>query len=44
MNNIVQLKKVAKYDKVSYYSVTINADAISLFKSFIVKHTVINRV
>ena len=44
MNNIVQLKKVAKYDKVSYYSVSINAEATSLFESFIAQHTVINRV
>lgn len=43
MNNFVQIKSVAQYDKVSYYSVTINADPSSLFENFLATHTAINR-
>ncbi len=38
MNNFVQIKKMDQYDKVSYYSVIINTDSVSLFESFIAKH------
>jgi len=43
MNNFVQIKRVAKYDKVSYYSVTINAEPSSLFEQFIATNTAINK-
>ena len=43
MNNFVQIKKVAQYEKVSYYSVTINSETTSLFESFLATHTAINR-
>ncbi|KHJ37174.1 hypothetical protein PBAC_26170 [Pedobacter glucosidilyticus] len=43
MNNFVQIKKVAQYDKVSYYSVTINSETTSLFEQFIATHTANNK-
>lgn len=43
MNNFVQIKKVVQYDKVSYYSVTINSETTSLFENFIAIHTANNR-
>jgi len=43
MNNFVQIKRVAQYDKVSYYSVTINSGPTSLFENFIATHTAINK-
>ena len=42
MNNFVQIKRVAQYDKVSYYSVTINSEPSTLFENFIATHTAIN--
>lgn len=43
MNNFVQIKRIAKYDKVSYYSVIIDTEQPSLFENFIATHTAINK-
>lgn len=42
MNNFAQLRRIAKYDKVSYYSVVLNTERSSLFEKFITKHTTSN--
>ncbi len=43
MNNFAIIKPIARYDKVSYYSVSINENDEPLFEQFINQHHVINK-
>lgn len=43
MNTFAHIKPIAQYKKVSYYSVCINNDKISLFENFINVHQINNR-
>lgn len=43
MNTFAHIKQIAQYKKVSYYSVCINNDKISLFENFINVHQINNK-
>ncbi len=43
MNTFAKVKRVAEYDKVTYYTVCLNDDKTSLFEYFVKKHTDANR-
>lgn len=43
MNTFAHIKPIAQYDKVSYYSICIEGNPISLFDEFVGYHTLINR-
>lgn len=42
MNTFAHIKPIAQYDKVSYYSICIEGNPISLFDEFVGYHTLIN--
>lgn len=43
MNTFAHIKPIAQYNKVSYYSVCIEGNEISLFEEFIAYHTITNK-
>lgn len=43
MNTFAQIKPIAKYDKVAYYSICINNQKLSLFEKFVAHHTTANK-
>ncbi|MBC5841800.1 hypothetical protein H8R23_10320 [Flavobacterium sp. F-380] len=43
MNTFAHIKPIAQYDKVSYYSICIGDNPISLFEEFMGYHTVANK-
>lgn len=43
MNNFAQIKPIAKYKKVAYYSICINGKDNSIFEEFIAKHEHTNK-
>ncbi len=43
VNTFARIKPIAKYDKVSYYSICINNQELSLFEEFTVYHSTANK-
>lgn len=43
MNNFVQIKFIAEYEKVTYYSIVLENEKQSMFENFIQRHEIVNK-